>query len=246
MQAYTQAAAVSMEEALKGTYNNESSIANFINKWKSMPTNTFSEKAKKYAVGLLVETMAPFKKVPVNIAASAFNYSPLGLVFALSDLKSASKGDVDARSVLERCAKGMTGTTITIGGAILSMLGLLTIGRDSDEDKPDDEKKDNTMYLKIQDEENGDLYISIDWIDSISMQLRSGIGLKELFENTVENAKSDMNATEIIANFLSDAFSFTSKGIDSFMEQGMLQTIQSLIFNKSYANDICTLNQCQR
>ena len=238
VQAYTQAAAVSMEEALKGTYNNESSIANFINKWKSMPTNTFSEKAKKYAVGLLVETMAPFKKVPVNIAASAFNYSPAGLVFALGDLKSASKGDVDARSVLERCAKGMTGTTITIGGAILSMLGLLTIGRDSDEDKPDDEKKDNTMYLKIQDEENGDLYISIDWIDSISMQLRSGIGLKELFENTVENVKSDMNATEIIANFLSDAFSFTSKGIDSFMEQGMLQTIQSLIFNKSYANDM--------
>ena len=238
VQAYTQAAAVSMEEALKGTYNNESSIANFINKWKSMPTNTFSEKAKKYAVGLLVETMAPFKKVPVNIAASAFNYSPAGLVFALSDLKSASKGDVDARSVLERCAKGMTGTTITIGGAILSMLGLLTIGRDSDEDKPDDEKKDNTMYLKIQDEENGDLYISIDWIDSISMQLRSGIGLKELFENTVENVKSDMNATEIIANFLSDVFSFTSKGIDSFMEQGMLQTIQSLIFNKSYANDM--------
>ena len=238
VQAYTQAAAVSMEEALKGTYNNESSIANFINKWKSMPTNTFSEKAKKYAVGLLVETMAPFKKVPVNIAASAFNYSPAGLVFALSDLKSASKGDVDARSVLERCAKGMTGTTITIGGAILSMLGLLTIGRDSDEDKPDDEKKDNTMYLKIQDEENGDLYISIDWIDSISMQLRSGIGLKELFENTVENAKSDMNATEIIANFLSDVFSFTSKGIDSFMEQGMLQTIQNLIFNKSYANDM--------
>lgn len=238
VQAYTQAAAVSMEEALKGTYNNESSIANFINKWKSMPTNTFSEKAKKYAVGLLVETMAPFKKVPVNIAASAFNYSPAGLVFALSDLKSASKGDVDARSVLERCAKGMTGTTITIGGAILSMLGLLTIGRDSDEDKPDDEKKDNTMYLKIQDEENGDLYISIDWIDSISMQLRSGIGLKELFENTVENVKSDMNATEIIANFLSDAFSFTSKGIDSFMEQGMLQTLQSLIFNKSYANDM--------
>lgn len=238
VQAYTQAAAVSMEEALKGTYNNESSIANFINKWKSMPTNTFSEKAKKYAVGLLVETMAPFKKVPVNIAASAFNYSPAGLVFALSDLKSASKGDVDARSVLERCAKGMTGTTITIGGAILSMLGLLTIGRDSDEDKPDDEKKDNTMYLKIQDEENGDLYISIDWIDSISMQLRSGIGLKELFENTVENVKSDMNATEIIANFLSDVFSFTSKGIDSFMEQGMLQTLQSLIFNKSYANDM--------
>ena len=238
VQAYTQATAVSMEEALKGTYNNESSIANFINKWKSMPTNTFSEKAKKYAVGLLVETMAPFKKVPVNIAASAFNYSPAGLVFALSDLKSASKGDVDARSVLERCAKGMTGTTITIGGAILSMLGLLTIGRDSDEDKPDDEKKDNTMYLKIQDEENGDLYISIDWIDSISMQLRSGIGLKELFENTVENVKSDMNATEIIANFLSDVFSFTSKGIDSFMEQGMLQTIQSLIFNKSYANDM--------
>lgn len=238
VQAYTQATAVSMEEALKGTYNNESSIANFINKWKSMPTNTFSEKAKKYAVGLLVETMAPFKKVPVNIAASAFNYSPAGLVFALSDLKSASKGDVDARSVLERCAKGMTGTTITIGGAILSMLGLLTIGRDDDEDKPDDEKKDNTMYLKIQDEENGDLYISIDWIDSISMQLRSGIGLKELFENTVENAKSDMNATEIIANFLSDAFSFTSKGIDSFMEQGMLQTLQNLIFNKSYANDM--------
>ena len=238
VQAYTQATAVSMEEALKGTYNNESSIANFINKWKSMPTNTFSEKAKKYAVGLLVETMAPFKKVPVNIAASAFNYSPAGLVFALGDLKSASKGDVDARSVLERCAKGMTGTTITIGGAILSMLGLLTIGRGADEDKPDDEKKDNTMYLKIQDEENGDLYISIDWIDSISMQLRSGIGLKELFENTVENVKSDMNATEIIANFLSDAFSFTSKGIDSFMEQGMLQTLQSLIFNKSYANDM--------
>ena len=46
VQAYTQAAAVSMEEALKGTYNNESSIANFINKWKSM-RNLSSELQEK-------------------------------------------------------------------------------------------------------------------------------------------------------------------------------------------------------
>lgn len=236
IKAYEKATSIAMEEALKGTFNDQSAMVQLLTQWKNIDTTnsdtTFA--AGKVAVATIIETMFPFKNVPLNIAGSAVRYSPVGLLFGVYDLKKVRDGNLDARVALENISKGMTGTTVTLGGTLLAMLGMLTLGRDEDEDKPIEEKKDTTMYLKIPDKKNGDLYIDIDWIDSVSMQLRTGIEIKDIFDNKLKG-KSGEESEEEIADFWGTAIALATRGMDSFMNLGMVSSFSNLLLNKSGA-----------
>lgn len=236
IKAYEKATSIAMEEALKGTFNDQSAMVQLLTQWKNIDTKnsdtTFA--AGKVAVATFIETMFPFKNVPFNIAGSAIRYSPLGLVAGVCDLKKVKNGNLDARVALENISKGMTGTTVSLGGTLLAMLGMLTLGRDEDEDKPIEEKKDTTMYLKIPDKKNGDLYIDIDWIDSVSMQLRTGLELYDIFKQKIKG-KSGKESEEEIADFWGTAIGLATRGMDSFMDIGMMASFSNLLLNKSGA-----------
>ena len=236
IKAYEKATSIAMEEALKGTFNDQSAMVQLLTQWKNIDTKnsdtTFA--AGKVAVATFIETMFPFKNVPFNIAGSAIRYSPLGLFAGVCDLKKVKNGNLDARVALENISKGMTGTTVSLGGTLLAMLGMLTLGRDEDEDKPIEEKKDTTMYLKIPDKKNGDLYIDIDWIDSVSMQLRTGLELYDIFKQKIKG-KSGKESEEEIADFWGTAIGLATRGMDSFMDIGMMASFSNLLLNKSGA-----------
>ena len=236
IKAYEKATSIAMEEALKGTFNDQSAMVQLLTQWKNIDTQnsdtTFA--AGKVAVATFVETMFPFKNVPFNIAGSAVRYSPVGLLFGVYDLKKVRDGNLDARVALENISKGMTGTTVSLGGTLLAMLGMLTLGRDEDEDKPIEEKKDTTMYLKIPDEKNGDLYIEIDWVDSVAMRLRTGLEIYDIFEQKIKG-KSGKESEEEIADFWGTAIGLATRGMDSFMDIGMMASFSNLLLNKSGA-----------
>lgn len=236
IKAYEKATSIAMEEALKGTFNDQSAMVQLLTQWKNIDTKnsdtTFA--AGKVAVATIIETMFPFKNVPFNIAGSAIRYSPLGILAGVLDLKKVKNGNLDARVALENISKGMTGATVTIGGTLLAMLGMFTLGRDEDEDKPVEEKKDTTMYLKIPDKKNGDLYIDIDWIDSVSMQLRTGLELYDIFKQKIKG-KSGKESEEEIADFWGTAIGLATRGMDSFMDIGMMASFSNLLLNKSGA-----------
>ena len=236
IKAYEKATSIAMEEALKGTFNDQSAMVQLLTQWKNIDTKnsdtTFA--AGKVAVATFIETMFPFKNVPFNIAGSAVRYSPVGLLFGVYDLKKVRDGNLDARVALENISKGMTGTTVSLGGTLLAMLGMLTLGRDSDEDKPIDEKEDTTMYLKIPDKKNGDLYIEIDWVDSVAMQLRTGLEIYDIFEQKIKG-KSGKESEEEIADFWGTAIGLATRGMDSFMDIGMMASFSNLLLNKSGA-----------
>lgn len=236
IKAYEKATSIAMEEALKGTFNDQSAMVQLLTQWKNIDTTnsdtTFA--AGKVAVATIIETMFPFKNVPFNIAGSAIRYSPLGILAGVFDLKKVKNGNLDARVALENISKGMTGATVTIGGTLLAMLGMFTLGRDEDEDKPVEEKKDTTMYLKIPDKKNGDLYIDIDWIDSVSMQLRTGLELYDIFKQKIKG-KSGKESEEEIADFWGTAIGLATRGMDSFMDIGMMASFSNLLLNKSGA-----------
>lgn len=236
IKAYEKATSIAMEEALKGTFNDQSAMVQLLTQWKNIDTKnsdtTFA--AGKVAVATIIETMFPFKNVPFNVAGSAIRYSPLGILAGVIDLKKVKNGNLDARVALENISKGMTGTTVSLGGTLLAMLGMLTLGRDEDEDKPVEEKKDTTMYLKIPDKKNGDLYIDIDWIDSVSMQLRTGLELYDIFKQKIKG-KSGKESEEEIADFWGTAIGLATRGMDSFMDIGMMASFSNLLLNKSGA-----------
>lgn len=237
IKAWNKMADIGLEEAMKGTFNNPNAIVPVITAYKNMKRTDAVSRVAKAAVGAFIELNARFKNVPANIAATAARYSPAGLLVNLTkDYKLVREGSLDARTALENSAKGMTGTTVSLGAMLLSYLGLLTVGRDADEDKPIDEKEDTTMYLKIPDKKNGDLYIAIDWIDSVAMQFRFGVELKNLLDDIGKATKG-----EETFDAWGSLVGLATRSMDTFTNLGMMESLKNLLLNKSGADDASDL-----
>ena len=237
IKAWNTMADIGLEEAMKGTFNNPNAIVPVITAYKNMKVTDGVSRVAKAAVGAFIELNARFKNVPANIAATAARYSPGGLLVNLArDYKLVREGSLDARTALENSAKGMTGTTVSLGAMLLSYLGLLTVGRDADEDKPIDEKEDTTMYLKIPDKKNGDLYIAIDWIDSVAMQFRFGVELKNLLDDIGKATKG-----EETFDAWGSLVGLGTRSMDTFTNLGMMESLKNLLLNKSGADDASDL-----
>ena len=237
IRAWNKMADIGLEEAMKGTFNNPNAMVPVITAYKNMKVTDGASRVAKAAVGAFIELNARFKNVPANVAATAFRYSPAGLLVNLTkDYKLVREGSLDARTALENSAKGMTGTTVSLGAMLLSYLGLLTVGRDADEDKPIDEKEDTTMYLKIPDKKNGDLYIAIDWIDSVAMQFRFGVELKNLLDDIGKATKG-----EETFDAWGSLVGLATRSIDTFTNLGMMESLKNLLLNKSGADDASDL-----
>ena len=238
IRAYENAADIAIEEAMKGTFNDKNPWTNVINAWRKMETIDFHDRSSKAAVGTLIEIMLPFKNVPLNIAKAAIQYSPIGIVNGVVDLnRGAKNGTLEPRIALENIAKGATGTTVSIGGLMLAMMGFLTLGKGKDEDKPIAEKEDTTMYLKFPDEEKGDVYIEVDWIDSIAMQLRFGLELKDIFDEASENKKNG-DGISLVEDFVSSVLASAGRTFDTYMDIGMMSSVQNTLLNKSGADSM--------
>lgn len=228
---------IGLKEALEGTFNNSNAIVPVITAYKNMKVTDGVSRVTKAAVGAFIELNARFKNVPANVAVSAFKYSPAGLIVNLAfDYKHVREGTLDARTALENSAKGMTGTTVSLGAMLLSYLGLLTVGRDADEDKPIDEKEDTTMYLKIPDKKNGDLYIDIDWVDSVAMQFRFGVELRNLLDDIGKATKGKETF-----NAWGSLIGICTRSMDTFTNLGMMESLKNLLLNKSGADDASDL-----
>lgn len=237
IKAWNTMADIGLEEAMKGTFNNPNAIVPVITAYKNMKVTDGVSRVAKAAVGAFIELNARFKNVPANVAATAARYSPAGLLVNLAyDYKLVREGTLDARTALENSAKGMTGTTVSLGAMLLSYLGLLTVGRDADEDKPIDEKEDTTMYLKIPDKKNGDLYIAIDWIDSVAMQFRFGVELKNLLDDIGRATKG-----EETFDAWGSLVGLCTRSMDTFTNLGMMESLKNLLLNKSGADDASDL-----
>lgn len=237
IKAWNTMADIGLEEAMKGTFNNPNAMVPVITAYKNMKVTDGASRIAKAAVGAFIELNARFKNVPANVAATAFRYSPAGLLVNLTaDYKLVREGSLDARTALENSAKGMTGTTVSLGAMLLSYLGLLTVGRDADEDKPIDEKEDTTMYLKIPDKKNGDLYIAIDWIDSVAMQFRFGVELKNLLDDIGKATKG-----EETFDAWGSLVGLCTRSMDTFTNLGMMESLKNLLLNKSGADDASDL-----
>ena len=237
IRAYETMRSIAIEEAMKGTFNNPNAIVPVITAYKNMKATDSAGKVGKAVVGAFIEINGRFKNVPANVVSTAFRYSPAGLASTLIlDFPALKKGEIDARVALENAAKGVTGTTTSLGAMILAYLGFLTVGRDEDEDKPIDEKKDTTMYLKIPDKKNGDLYIDIDWIDSVSMQYRFGLELKNMFDGWSKAHKEGE-----VFDFLGSLGGLLTRSFDTLTNLGMMQSFKNILLNKSGADDATDL-----
>lgn len=113
------------EDALRATFQQYSALANQLSRFeRGGPVQR-----------LVVGSMVPFKRTPINIAKTGVEYSPVGLARGIYDMrKKVKSGEMSAGEAIDEMASGLTGTGVALLGAFLAHMGWLA-GAGDDDDK---------------------------------------------------------------------------------------------------------------
>lgn len=194
-----------VEQAEIATFRQYSKLASMINQFER------KSKVGKFAL----EATMPFKKTPINVAKAGVNYSPIGLIKAISyDAYQLKQGNIEASQFIDKLSQGITGTSLTLLGYALAKAGILHGSGDDDKEGKYDSQLGNSGYsVKI-----GDNSYSISWLSPVAMPLLVGANAYEQLE---EEKEWDMNV-------VSDTLAKTLDPLNemSFM-QGLTNALQS-------------------
>lgn len=164
------------------TFNEESKMANAIGKFSN--TNM--------ATKLIVDSMVPFKRTPINILKQGVNYSPVGLLKTITyNTYQLSKGEITTSQFTSNLASGLTGAGVMGLGYILAKMGIFRT-TDDDKDKKQNFDKDNGEQDYAIVTPNGTY--TIDWLDPFIMPLSMGA--------EVANSDSVLSADDAFDLFL--------------------------------------------
>lgn len=160
------------QQAQEATYRDASKLADALNQFAK----------SGWMQQLVVESVMPFKKTPINIAKRGLSYSPLGLARSLVHLAqnviSTSRGGdlrVSATKLCDELAQGITGTMLSALGFLLSRLGILKLSAGNGD-------KDKTFASDIGHQsyslEIGDVSIKIEQLAPLTFPLFMGAALE--------------------------------------------------------------------
>lgn len=176
-------------EAQKATYRDFNELAKRLNDFVRNPKTVWGK-----AGAFVVEATLPFKKTPINILRRGVEYSPLGLmkaltsdIYHLNEYNKFMKGELDVmpdnaitpNQFIDDIASGLTGTGIMAMGFLLSSLGILTCGK-VDDDDPEKEQGVQKYAIKIL---GTDFTYTIDWAAPVCIPLFVGAALQEEHED---------------------------------------------------------------
>lgn len=157
-----------IKEAQKATYRDFSRVAQAIS---NASRNAGS------AASILIEGVLPFKKTPINVLKRGIEYSPAGLLQAMTiGTNQLRKGEISANEFIDRLSAGMTGTAISYLGMLLVKSGLLVGGPGDDKEAEFRDSLGAQSYaIKL-----GDTTYTIDWLAPASMPLFVGAEIQNL------------------------------------------------------------------
>lgn len=157
-----------IKEAQKATYRDFSRVAQAISNASRNAGSTAS---------ILIEGVLPFKKTPINVLKRGIEYSPAGLLQAVTiGTNQLRKGEISANEFIDRLAAGMTGTAISYLGMLLVKSGLLVGGPGDDKEAEFRDSLGAQSYaIKL-----GDTTYTIDWLAPASMPLFVGAEIQNL------------------------------------------------------------------
>lgn len=214
-----QARKVAIDEALRATFHQESSLASMLNQIEN----------KNLASRVLMGGLVPFKKTPINVAKSGFEYSPAGLAKAIVyDSVQLRKGNINVNEYIDNISKGLTGTGIALVGYALAEAGILKAAGDDDkEDKYKEAMGEQPYSITI----NGKSY-SLDWLAPTGIPLFVGAELNKLVHDTTEKEGETQNGVLKAIGRVTDA---TSSLLNPMSEMSMISGLTSTI--QSFSTD---------
>lgn len=159
---------IAIEEAQRATYRDFSVAAAALNRLKKGGG----------AAGILLEGVLPFTKTPINILRRGVEYSPVGIITALTGLaKDYRTGSIDAARFIDRMSAGLSGTAVAILGYLLAKIGWLRGKKDDKEEDFDKLQGHQDYSLEI-----GGVSATIDWAAPTALPLFTGAAAYDLME----------------------------------------------------------------
>lgn len=157
-----------IKEAQKATYRDFSRAAQAISN---------ASRNAGGAANILIEGVLPFKKTPINVLKRGIEYSPAGLLQAITTgTNQLRKGEISANEFIDHLSAGMTGTGISLLGMLLFRSGLLVGGSGDDKEAEFRDSLGAQSYaIRLEDKT-----YTIDWLAPASMPLFVGAEIQSL------------------------------------------------------------------
>ena len=226
-----------IQEAQKATYRDANKLA-----------STLSKIGREGGLtGFVVNAVLPFKKTPANILKRGIEYSPVGIVKALTSdakhlkeymdyqngkLKALPERAISPSQWIDKVASGLTGSGIMALGFLLSSIGAVKAGLDDDDefDKLRGEQDYSMNPGKVGNEIlqlfgaprifGEDVSMTIDWAAPMSMPLFVGATLYNAIERLSEGDEIDVGAVaDSILNITEPVFNLSMlDGVNSLLD----------------------------
>lgn len=197
------------QEALKATYQDR---------------NAVSDKVVQVAnvLGPAGEAILPFKRTPANILVRGVEYSPAGLIKALSaDLIEVRQGKMTGAEAIDHIASGLTGSGLFALGAYLFSQGIVTSGGGDDENQ--DRLNELTGQQNYALNLPGGGNVTLDWLAPEALPFFMGVELMDSMGQHGNTAESISTALKSIS--------------DPMLELSMLQSLNDVIDSVSFSEN---------
>lgn len=207
-----------IREAQKATFADASAFASALNR--------LSRQHK--AAQFLIEGNLPFKKTPVNILKRGVEYSPAGVLDAVTRKAYQLKtGKIGAAEFIDSLSAGLTGTGVMAFGMWVASAGLLSGGLGDDKDDQFSKLQGEQEYaLKI-----GDTSYTIDWAAPAALPLFVGAEIVDLYR--------DSKTGEVpLSKLLESLTNLSEPMVNMSMLQGVNEAIENVKFSNQEIPDI--------
>lgn len=210
-----------IKEAKEATFHQENTIASAINQ--------FSKKNK--VTKFITDSALPFVKTPMNVAATAVEYSPIGLGKTLvKNSIDLRKGNITVNQYIDNISKGLTGSGITFLGYVLAEAGILKASGDDDDKLSKFESDQGKQSYSIQ---IGDNTYSLDWLAPVGIPLFIGAELHALKNAKLQEKNSVSNDDNTMLNQVGKSagnlFNALATAMNPMTEMSMLSGLTSTL-----------------
>lgn len=202
----------------------DAKIATFQDASKLADTLGQLEKKNK-ATEVIIGSLVPFKRTPINVAKRSFELSPVGLLKAITyDAVQVKKGNMDATKMIDHIGQGLTGSSVAALGAFLAAQGIFSAG------SSDDDKEANLDAGMGQQEYAINLFgksYTIDWASPAVVPLAMGGELYEALHQKYDDDETAFNQAMATVSRMFDPM------LNMTMLSGIGSTVSSAAYNKS-------------
>ena len=180
---------------------------------------------KNKATEVIIGSLVPFKRTPINVAKRSFELSPVGLLKAITyDAVQVKKGNMDATKMIDHIGQGLTGSGIAVLGAFLAAQGIFSAGS-SDDDK--EANLDAGMGQQEYAINIGGKSYTIDWASPAVVPLAMGGELYEALHQKYDDDETAFNQAMATVSRMFDPM------LNMTMLSGIGSTVSSAAYNKS-------------